>query len=74
LILGPHFLGTIVAGSFIPGYLRVYTGSAWPASIAHLAHNVAWGTLAGFTVTSSPVVGNEYLAGDTRIMILAGST
>src|SRR5829696_8094924 len=34
-------------------------GSVWPASIAHSSHNVAWGTIAAFTVTRNPVVVNE---------------
>jgi uncharacterized protein len=70
LIVVPLFVGTILAASFVFGYLRIYTGSVWPASIAHAVHNAAWGTLAAFTVTSSPVVVNEYLAGDNGILIL----
>ena len=69
----PLFVATIVAGSFFFGYLRVWTGSVWPASIAHSSHNVAWSTLAAFTVTSNPVVVNEYLVGDNGILILAGT-
>ena len=65
-------MGTIVAASFFLGYLRIYTGSVWPASIGHSVHNAAWGTLAAFTATSYPVVVNEYLAGDNGILILVG--
>jgi uncharacterized protein len=43
LPLVPLFYGTMVAVSFIFGYLRIYTGSTWPASIAHAVHNAAWG-------------------------------
>ena len=43
LISLPLFYGTIVAASFFYGYLRIYTGSVWPASIAHAVHNAAWG-------------------------------
>jgi uncharacterized protein len=64
------FVGTIVAASFVFGYLRIYTGSVWPASIAHAVHNAAWGSLAAFTLTSNPVIVNEYLAGDNGILIL----
>src|SRR5215211_5984067 len=67
------FVGTIVAGSFFFGYLRIWTGSVWPASIAHSAHNAAWGTLGAFTVASSPVVVNQYLVGDSGILILIGT-
>jgi membrane protease YdiL (CAAX protease family) len=70
LIVVSLFVGTIVAASFVFGYLRIYTGSVWPASIAHAVHNAAWGTLAAFTLTSDPVMVNEYLAGDNGILIL----
>ncbi|HSK82823.1 MAG TPA: CPBP family intramembrane glutamic endopeptidase [Rubrobacter sp.] len=70
LIVLPLFVGTIVAASFVFGYLRILTGSVWPASLAHSVHNVAWSTLGALTATSSPVVVNEYLAGDNGILIL----
>lgn len=70
LIVLPLFVGTVVAASFFYGYLRIYTGSVWPASIAHAVHNAAWGTLAAFTLTSNPVMVNECLAGDNGILIL----
>jgi membrane protease YdiL (CAAX protease family) len=73
LIVMPLFVGTIVAGSFFFGYLRLWTGSVWPASIAHTAHNSAWATLGAFTLTSNPVVVNEYLAGDNGVLILVGT-
>ena len=72
-IVLPLFVGTIVAASFFFGYLRIWTGSVWPASIAHTAHNAAWAKLAAFTLTSNPVVINEYLAGDNGILILVGT-
>jgi CAAX protease family protein len=31
LISLPLFYGTVVAASFFYGYLRIYTGSVWPA-------------------------------------------
>ena len=72
LFFVPLFYGTIVAGSFFYGYMRIYTGSTWPASIAHAAHNTAWTTLGAFTVTSYPVLVNLYLVGDYGILILIG--
>jgi membrane protease YdiL (CAAX protease family) len=72
LLFLPLFYGTIVAASFFFGYLRIYTGSIWPASIAHSVHNAAWGVLGAFTVTSSPVLVNLYLVGDYGILILIG--
>jgi len=72
LLFLPLFYGTIVAASFFFGYLRIYTGSIWPASIAHAVHNTAWSTLGAFTVTASPVLVNLYLVGDYGILILVG--
>src|SRR3712207_1453550 len=60
----PLFYATVVAASFVYGYLRLYTGSVWPASLAHAVHNAAWGTLGAFTATSFPVIVNKYLVGD----------
>src|SRR5215213_11339181 len=73
LVSLPLFYGTIVAASFFFGYLRIYTGSVWPASIAHSVHNAAWGTLGAFTATSSPALVNLYLVGDFGIIILVGT-
>jgi uncharacterized protein len=73
LISLPLFYGTIVAASFFYGYLRIYTGSVWPTSIAHAVHNAAWGVLGAFTATSSAVLVNKYLVGDYGILILVGA-
>ena len=45
----------------------------WPAALAHSAHNGAWGILAVFTATTSPVVVEEYLVGDNSVLILLGT-
>ena len=66
LISLPLFYGAIVAGSFFYGYLRIYTGSVWPSTIAHGVHNHAWGILGVFTATSYPVIVNKYLGGGLR--------
>src|SRR5215213_5076159 len=73
LLFLPLFFGSIVAASFIFGYLRIYTGSVWPASIAHAVHNAAWGSLGAFTATTYPVIVNKYLVGDYGILILIGA-
>ena len=73
LISLPLFYGTVVVASFFYGYLRIYTGSVWPASIAHSVHNAAWGTLGAFTATSYPVIVNKYLVGDYGVLILIGA-
>ena len=70
MIIPPLFVATIVAAAFVYGDLRIATGSTWPASIAHGVHNASWGALGALTVTSSPVLVNEYLAGDTGVLIL----
>lgn len=69
----PLFYGTVVAASFFYGYLRIYTGSTWPASIAHAVHNAAWGVLGAFTATSYAVLVNKYLVGDYGLLILVGA-
>jgi hypothetical protein len=55
------------------GYLRIYTDSVWPTSIAHAVHNAAWGVLGAFTATSSAVLVNKYLVGDYGLLILVGA-
>jgi uncharacterized protein len=73
LISVPLFYATVVAASFVYGYLRLYTGSVWPASLAHAVHNAAWGVLGVFTATSYPVLVNKYLVGDFGVLILVGA-
>src|ERR671912_2603724 len=73
LISLPLFYGAVVAGSFFYGYLRIYTGSVWPSTIAHAVHNAAWGVLGAFTATSSAVLVNKYLVGDYGLLILVGA-
>jgi membrane protease YdiL (CAAX protease family) len=73
LLFFPLFYGTFVAASFFFGYLRICTGSIWPASIAHSVHNAAWNILGAFTlITASPVLVNVYLVGDFGLLILIG--
>jgi uncharacterized protein len=74
LLFFPLFYGTVVAASFFYGYMRIYTGSIWPASIAHAVHNAAWSVMGAFTlITVSPVLVNVYLVGDFGILILIGA-
>jgi membrane protease YdiL (CAAX protease family) len=70
LLVLPLFTATLVAASFAFGYLRLATGSVWPPTVAHAVHNAAWALLGAFTVTSHPVVVEEYLAGDNGAVIL----
>jgi membrane protease YdiL (CAAX protease family) len=70
----PLFYGTFVAASFFFGYMRIYTGSIWPASIAHAVHNAAWNVLGAVTlITVSPVLVDVYLVGDFGLLILIGT-
>ena len=74
LLFFPLFYGTVVAASFFFGYLRIYTGSIWPASIAHAVHNAVWSGVGAFTlITASPVLVNVYLVGDFGLLILIGT-
>src|SRR5919107_1721640 len=74
LLFFPLFYGTFVAASFFFGYLRIYTGSTWPASIAHAVHNAAWNVLGAVTlITASPVLVDVYLVGDFGLLILIGT-
>jgi uncharacterized protein len=73
LISLPLFYATVVAASFVYGYLRLYTASVWPASLAHAVHNAAWDALGAFTLTSYPVIVNKYLVGDFGLLILVGA-
>jgi uncharacterized protein len=62
-----------VAASLVYGYLRLYTGSVWPASLEHSVHNAVWEALGAFTVTSYSVIVNKYLVGDFGLLILVGA-
>jgi uncharacterized protein len=73
LIAVPLFYATIIAASFYFGYLRIYSGSVWPSTIAHAVHNVAWGPMSMLTVTAYPVLVNYYLVGDFGILIAVGA-
>jgi uncharacterized protein len=73
LIFFPLFYGTFVAASFFYGYMRIYTGSIWPASIAHAVHNAVWNVVGAVTlITAAPVLVNVYLVGDFGLLILIG--
>jgi uncharacterized protein len=74
LLFFPLFYGTFIAASFFFGYMRIYTGSIWPATIAHATHNAAWNVLGAVTlITAAPVLVDVYLVGDFGILILIGT-
>jgi uncharacterized protein len=70
LVVLPLFFATIVAASFVFGYLRLASGSVWPANLAHATHNASWALLGAFTATTHDVAVEEYLAGDNGLLIL----
>ena len=72
LIVTVLFLLTVTLGAVFYGYLRLSSGSVWPATIAHGAFNWIWGWFTLITVAvSSPII-LEYLAGESGILTLVG--
>jgi membrane protease YdiL (CAAX protease family) len=71
LIFVPLFLITFTVAGLLYGYLRHITGSVWPASLAHAAHNYFWDFFGSLTLITSPVAA-EYLAGESGILIILG--
>jgi membrane protease YdiL (CAAX protease family) len=71
LIVIPLFLITLSAAGVCYGYLRLTTGSAWPAAILHGTFNSVWSLLSKLTIGASPVL-LEYVAGESGIATLLG--
>lgn len=68
------FCGSVLAVSFLFGYLRITSDSVWPAVLAHFAHNLTFAMLTTYAIsTRHPVAVNEYLAGDTGLLVLVGT-
>ncbi len=68
------FSGSVIAFSFLFGYLRIMSGSVWPALLAHFAHNATFAVLTTYMIsTKQPVVVNEYLSGDSGLFVLVGT-
>jgi uncharacterized protein len=72
-IVIPLFLASLTIAGVIYGYLRLTTGSVWPAAIVHSSLNVFWDLMSGLTIGASPIV-TEYLAGETGVLPLMGYT
>jgi membrane protease YdiL (CAAX protease family) len=70
-LIVPLFVTATTAGGLLFGYLRFWTDSVWPASLAHSAHNYFWGLFDGWTETQSPRA-VEYLAGESGILPILG--
>jgi uncharacterized protein len=69
----PLFLATLTMAGVCYGYLRLMTGSVWPAAIAHSAFNIFWDRLNAFTQSDSRLV-LEYLAGESGVLTLSALT
>lgn len=68
------FAGSVLAFSVLFGMLRELSGSVWPAVLAHFAHNATFAWVGSALVTTAdPVLVNEYLAGDTGLLVLLGT-
>jgi len=72
LVVLPLFVLTVMGAAVFIGYLRIASGSVWPATIAHSAHNGVWSLTSAFIVASSPAA-EEYVAGDSGIVIGIGT-
>jgi membrane protease YdiL (CAAX protease family) len=73
LIVVGLFLLTLTVAGVLYGYLRLTSGSVWPATLAHGALSTFWMQFAALTVaTSSPLL-LEYLAGESGLFSLLGA-
>ncbi|MFO0726944.1 MAG: CPBP family intramembrane glutamic endopeptidase [Myxococcota bacterium] len=62
----PLFLGTLTAAGACYGYLRLRTGSVWPAAIAHAVYNILSERLRGLSHTEAPAT-LELLSGESGL-------
>lgn len=70
----PLFTASVIAFSFLIGRLRTMSGSVWPAVVAHFAHNLSFAMLSAHILTTdNPVLVDEYLAGDSGLLVLLGT-
>jgi CAAX protease family protein len=70
----PLFGASVIAFSFLIGYLRTISDSVWPAVLAHFAHNATFAWMMKYaTSTKHPVIVGEYLAGDTGLLVFIGT-
>lgn len=71
LVVVPLFVVSVTLAGFFLGYLRLASGSVWPAALGHTAHNLLWAVLSLFTASTSPLA-VEYLAGDSGLLVALG--
>jgi CAAX protease family protein len=70
LLIVPLFLVTLTLGGGLYGWLRVASGSVWPAALAHAVFNDVWERLDQATTYSSDWA-QELLAGESGIAVIA---
>jgi membrane protease YdiL (CAAX protease family) len=71
LVVVPLFLLSVTLVGMFLGYLRLSTGSVWPAVLGHSAHNSIWAAFAACSAGSTPLA-SEYLAGESGILVILG--
>jgi uncharacterized protein len=71
-IVLPEFLLLFVLAGFVYGYLRLATGSLWPAVLLHASFNEALAQTAAVTRTADPAL-LEYLGAESGLLTIAGT-
>jgi membrane protease YdiL (CAAX protease family) len=71
LLIAVFFIAAFSVGGLLHGYLRLSSGSVWPVSLAHSAHNYFWGLFGSMTVGGSALV-SEYIAGEAGLLPTLG--
>jgi membrane protease YdiL (CAAX protease family) len=67
------FLLTLTIAGVLYGYLRLTSGSVWPAVLAHGSINTFWNQFSVLTVAASSPLLLEYLAGESGLLSLLGA-
>jgi membrane protease YdiL (CAAX protease family) len=67
----PLFISTMSVAGVLFGYLRVKSGSTWPAVLGHAIFNTYW-TLFNAVTIGATALATEYLAGETGLFTLIG--
>lgn len=73
-IVVPLFLLTLTVAGVFYGYLRLTNASTWPAALAHSTFNVLWDRFTLLTVAGSSPLLLEYLAGESGVLTLIGTS
>jgi membrane protease YdiL (CAAX protease family) len=71
LVVVPMFLLTLTLAGVFYGWLRLWSGSLGPVSVAHGAINTTWYFSDTITQTRTPM-GLEYFGGESGVFMIAG--